>query len=133
MMCTTKWTVLLFVAVGLCEGLLPPRDANLHKLMSDRSTRTWAPKCSAGGRRLTAARPSLILNEQEQDEDGKAGGQPEMTKVGSKEYYRGFLETPVEVIRGDGIEQAVKLGLGAGGFLLVLTLAFLLGNGLIKI
>ncbi len=129
MTCAIRLTVLLFVAVGLCEGLLPPRAANLHKLTSEHSTSTWAPN------RLTATRSSVRLNEQAQDEGGKVGGQPELTKVGSKDYYRGFLETPVEQgtgIRGDGIEQAVKLGLGAGGFLLALTLAFLMGNGLIK-
>lgn len=128
MTCAIRLTVLLFVAVGLCEGLLPLRAANIHKLTSERSMSKCAPD------RLTAARSSVRLNEQAQDEDGKIGGQPELTKVGSKDYYRGFLETPVEVRnRGDGIEQAVKLGLGAGGFLLVLTLAFLVGNGLIKI
>lgn len=53
------------------------------------------------------------------------------TKVGSKEYYKGFLTTPVNESRGDGIEQAVKLGVGAAGFLLVLTFAFLKSNNII--
>lgn len=53
------------------------------------------------------------------------------TTVGSNEYYRGFLETPLEDVRGDGMEQALKLGAGTVGVVLALTLAFLASNGLL--
>src|SRR6056297_724738 len=50
------------------------------------------------------------------------------TTVGSNEYYRGFLETPLEDVRGDGMEQALKLGAGTVGVVAALTLAFLASN-----
>jgi hypothetical protein len=53
------------------------------------------------------------------------------TTVGSKEYYRGFLETPLEDVRGDGMEQALKLGAGTVGVVVALMLAFLASNGLL--
>lgn len=53
------------------------------------------------------------------------------TTVGSNEYYRGFLETPLEDVRGDGMEQALKLGAGTVGVVVALTVAFLASNGLL--
>jgi hypothetical protein len=55
-----------------------------------------------------------------------------LTKVGSKEYYKGFLVTPLEedtsIPRGDGLEQALKLGGAAGIGLVALVAAFLISN-----
>eukprot|EP00967_Tisochrysis_lutea_P060698 scaffold77673_cov32-Tisochrysis_lutea.AAC.2 len=53
------------------------------------------------------------------------------TQVGSKAYYQGFLSTPLEESRGDGTEQAIKLGLSTAGIVGVLTVAFLASNGLL--
>ena len=55
----------------------------------------------------------------------------ELTMVGSKAYYEGFLSTPLEETRGDGTDQAIKLAGGAVGVMGVLLLGFLASNGLL--
>ena len=52
-------------------------------------------------------------------------------KVGTKEYYIGFLETPLEDQRSDGLEQTLKLGGSVAGILVLLTFAFLKSNDLL--
>lgn len=58
-----------------------------------------------------------------------------MTMVGSTEYYKGFLQSPlnenVTSERGDGLEQAIKLGSSVSVALAALVLAFLESNGLL--
>jgi hypothetical protein len=66
--------------------------------------------------------------------DGDIGSDDQMTTVGSKEYYQGFFSSPLKdesvasSSRGDGVEQALKLGGSAMLFLTALTLAFLKSN-----
>lgn len=76
--------------------------------------------------------PSLVLKSGPDSEQGS-----DLTKVGSKEYYEGFLKSDLRddsvntSERGDGLEQALKLGLYTGGFLVLLVVGFLTSNGLL--
>ena len=60
---------------------------------------------------------------------------PEMTKLGSKAYYEGFLTQPIDenvtAERGDGTEQAVKFAASSFGVIAVLFLGFMASNGLL--
>ena len=60
---------------------------------------------------------------------------PELTKVGSKAYYEGFLTQPVDATvtkeRGDGTEQAAKFAASSFGVIAVLFLGFMASNGLL--
>ena len=52
--------------------------------------------------------------------------------VGSKEYYKGFLETDLSDDRSsDGLEQTLKLAGSASGILAVLFFLFLKSNNLV--
>lgn len=55
----------------------------------------------------------------------------ELTKVGSKEYYDGFIGSSLEdgKDRGDGLKQALSLAGYSTVVLSILTLAFLKSNG----
>ena len=61
-----------------------------------------------------------------------------LTQIGSKEYYEGFLKSDLRddsinnSERGDGLEQALKLGLYSAGVLGLLLLGFLASNGLLS-
>ena len=59
----------------------------------------------------------------------------QMTKVGSKAYYQGFLTQPVDENvtreRGDGTEQAVKFAASSFVVISFLLLGFMASNGLI--
>jgi hypothetical protein len=56
-------------------------------------------------------------------------------KVGSKEYLEGFISSPIlddsVAERGNGLEQALKLGGSVAAGLLVLFLGFMASNGLL--
>lgn len=60
---------------------------------------------------------------------------PELTKIGSKAYYKGFLTQPVDETvtaeRGDGTEQALKFAASSFGVIAVLFLGFMASNGLL--
>ena len=56
---------------------------------------------------------------------------PERTEVGSAEYYKGFVSTPIAESRGDGTEQAIKLGGGAVAIVGALLVGFMASNGLL--
>lgn len=53
--------------------------------------------------------------------------------MGSKEYYEGFLGSSIEdgVDRGDGLKQALSLGVYSTVFLALITALFLKSNGII--
>ncbi len=59
----------------------------------------------------------------------------EQVEVGTKEYYSGFLSSPIQdetvAERGSGLEQALKLGGGVVLVLLVFFAVFMASNGLI--
>lgn len=70
----------------------------------------------------------------------------QLTEIGSKDYYKGFFSSPLveqpgtsadnrarTSSRGDGVEQAIKLGGGVAVVLTLLTIVFLASNGLIKL
>ena len=67
--------------------------------------------------------------------DEPAGPPPGKTKVGSKQYYDGFLSSPlsesVTEERGDGTKQAISLAGGAVGLIGLLFLGFMASNGLL--
>ncbi len=68
---------------------------------------------------------SSLLRESEDDSEDKV-------KVGSKEYYKGFLESSLDEDtdpRGDGLKQALALAGNATILLALLTAAFLKSNG----
>ena len=56
---------------------------------------------------------------------------PTCVQVGSKAYYEGFLSTPLEENRGDGTEQAIKLGASTLGVVGLLFVGFMASNGLL--
>ena len=59
----------------------------------------------------------------------------EQVALGTQEYYKGFLSSPIQdetvAERGSGLEQALKLGGGVVVVLIVLVVGFLASNGLI--
>lgn len=59
----------------------------------------------------------------------------EQVEVGTKEYYSGFLSSPIQdetvAERGSGLEQALKLGGGVVLLLTALFVGFMASNGLI--
>ena len=70
-------------------------------------------------------------------EDETEGEEEGLTKVGSTEYYRGFFTSDLHdpsintIQRGDGLDQAIKLGSYTAVFLGVLVAAFLASNGVL--
>ena len=69
------------------------------------------------------------------EEQGGEGEEGEVL-VGSRDYYKGFLEQPLgeDLTERDpmgGLDQALKLGGGAAAFLSVLFLLFMKSNNLI--
>jgi hypothetical protein len=58
----------------------------------------------------------------------------EVVEVGTPAYYKGFLQSSLDGdanSRGDGVEQALKLGLASASLLAVLVLGFLASNNLL--
>ena len=74
------------------------------------------------------------LFETQQDDDANTQTE-EQVAVGTQEYYKGFLSSPIQdetvAERGSGLEQALKLGGGVIVVLVVLVVGFLASNGLI--
>ena len=62
----------------------------------------------------------------------RASSEDPEVKAGSKEYYKGFLESSLNENtnpRGDGLKQALALAGNATIILVILTAAFLKSNG----
>ena len=80
-------------------------------------------------RGLILKRTSSALASSTEPESSK---EEQLTKVGSKEYYEGFLGSSIEdgVDRGDGLKQAFALAGYSAVFLSILTLLFLKSNGI---
>lgn len=59
----------------------------------------------------------------------------EVVEVGTKEYYDGFISSPIQdetvAERGSGLEQALKLAGGVVVVLVVLVAGFMASNGLL--
>lgn len=81
-----------------------------------------------------------VQGESEGSVDIDTAQEKELTTVGSTDYYRGFVESPLNPTTGDddgdafrqeGLEQAIKLGAGATAVLAALFLGFMASNGLI--
>jgi len=77
--------------------------------------------------------PTLTRLLDRTDDGDEKEGQP--VEVGSKEYYSGFLSSPIQdetvAERGSGLEQALKLGGGVVLVLVVLLGGFMASNGLL--
>ena len=69
------------------------------------------------------------------DRDANDDKDDNTVKVGSKEYLEGFLSSPIQddsvAKRGNGLEQALKLGGSVAAGLVVLLLVFMASNGLL--
>jgi len=69
------------------------------------------------------------------DEAQPARKTEDEVEVGSKDYYGGFLSSPIQdetvAERGSGLEQALKLGGGAVVVLVALVVGFMASNGLL--
>jgi hypothetical protein len=109
------FTVLFTQSHAFCSILSPDRVivgvklVRLHNELSLRRT----------------SHSSSLLRESEDDSEDKV-------KVGSKEYYKGFLESSLDEDtdpRGDGLKQALALAGNATILLALLTAAFLKSNG----
>lgn len=74
-------------------------------------------------------------DDDDDDTNGQAAKTEEQVEVGTKEYYDGFLSSPIldETVaeRGSGLEQALKLGGGVVLVLIVLVAGFMASNGLL--
>ena len=74
---------------------------------------------------------SSLFDKRQREEEDEQG----QVEVGTKEYYGGFLSSPIQdetvAERGSGLEQALKLGGGVVVVLVVLVLGFMASNGLI--
>ena len=85
----------------------------------------------------TSTSSSLLLSSKRPPVGEEEGKEAELTKVGSTEYYKGFFTSDLQDSsintsqRGDGLDQAIKIGAYTAGFLVVLVLGFLASNGLL--
>mmetsp|Transcript_813 Transcript_813/g.1462 ORF Transcript_813/g.1462 Transcript_813/m.1462 type:complete len:131 (-) Transcript_813:44-436(-) len=87
---------------------------------------------------LHLRKPSMSLHALDGDDE-----KYDRVEVGSKEYYKGFIESPLKPAEGgldevdgdrfrqEGLEQALKLGGGATAVLALLFLGFMGSNGLL--
>ena len=114
--------LLVLAATAQTSALLRSPTLSLARLRA--SSLTAACGSSRRARNLRACDVDPQSDVRSDPPDGK-------TTVGSKAYYQGFLETPLEEVRGDGMEQAVKLAAGTAAVVGGLTLAFLASNGLV--
>ena len=103
----------------------------IEAFQSPRKThsRTIPISCSSVSRSPLSTIGTRLFGE-EQDGDAE-----EQVEVGTKEYYSGFLSSPIEdetvAERGSGLEQALKLGGGAVLLLTALFVGFMASNGLL--
>ena len=85
----------------------------------------------------TSTSSSLLLSSKRPPVGEEEGKEAELTEVGSTEYYKGFFTSDLQDSsintsqRGDGLDQAIKIGAYTAGFLVVLVLGFLASNGLL--
>ena len=94
------------------------------------STTNFPPFVGSGTKRM-----GTRLFDKQQDNDDEETKSEEQVEVGTKDYYSGFLSSPIQdetvAERGSGLEQALKLGGGVVAVLVVLVAGFLASNGLI--
>eukprot|EP00532_Pseudo-nitzschia_australis_P007662 CAMPEP_0168176102 /NCGR_PEP_ID=MMETSP0139_2-20121125/7569_1 /TAXON_ID=44445 /ORGANISM="Pseudo-nitzschia australis, Strain 10249 10 AB" /LENGTH=103 /DNA_ID=CAMNT_0008094719 /DNA_START=257 /DNA_END=568 /DNA_ORIENTATION=- len=91
------------------------------------TTMGFFPIASIGTEATTIKKSTRLFNKQADDD--------ETVEVGTKEYYSGFLASPIQdetvAERGSGLEQALKLAGGVVVLLVVLVAGFLASNGLL--
>ena len=137
----------LWIACGivLCLQLVPGIDAFQFRVPNNDSVgtktrmRTYAssatttmdflPIASIGTEALTIRKSTRLFDKQPDDNND------ETVEVGTKEYYSGFLASPIQdetvAERGSGLEQALKLAGGVVVLLVVLVAGFLASNDLL--
>jgi hypothetical protein len=152
--CCSHW---LLIACAIVNNLqcLPAIEAfqGAHQHTGCRARRKIPNFCSVGS---TARFPPLVASgtkpmqgttrlfdkqqdggddDDDDDTNGQAAKTEEQVEVGTKEYYDGFLSSPIldETVaeRGSGLEQALKLGGGVVLVLIVLVAGFMASNGLL--
>lgn len=96
---------------------------------------THSPPFVASGTTRTRTR---LFDKQDNNDDNtsdQASETEEQVEVGTKEYYNGFLSSPIQdetvAERGSGLEQALKLGGGVILVLIALVAGFMASNGLL--
>jgi len=86
------------------------------------------------------SKPDSSSDDDTDDTSSSSPSPSDLTKVGSKEYYGGFLSSPLkpdatdadsDQFRQEGLEQAIKLAGGSTVFIGAAFLAFMRSNGLI--
>mmetsp|Transcript_24584 Transcript_24584/g.67857 ORF Transcript_24584/g.67857 Transcript_24584/m.67857 type:complete len:126 (+) Transcript_24584:175-552(+) len=115
-----------FCGVILCLQLVPEVDAFSigNPSLCAASSRASFSATSKRGRAALFDKPP-----------GNDSNDDEVVEVGTKEYYSGFLSSPIQdetvAERGTGLEQALKLAGGVVLLLVVLVAGFMASNGLL--
>lgn len=103
------------------------RNVNVQAFQSARPIHSTSISVSVFSSEWKRKKTALFDAPQESEE--------EKVEVGTKEYYDGFLSSPIQdetvAERGSGLEQALKLGGGFALVLAVLFVGFMASNGLL--
>lgn len=127
----TRFTLLALVGFALASAsAYQPSPLSSRAPLRRLTARRNEPNSVSDGPPLSDADSAALARMAERsDEDA--------TTVGSAEYYKGFVESPIQddgLPERDplgGLEQALKLGAGATGVLGLLTVGFMASNGLL--
>lgn len=106
------------------------RTTRIPTDFSTGSATNFPPFVGSGTKRM-----GTRLFDKQQDNDDEETKAEDQVEVRTKDYYSGFLSSPIQdetvAERGSGLEQALKLGGGVVVVLVVLVAGFLVSNGLI--
>ena len=136
MMMMMMMTTTMMIVVALC--IFPVLEA--FEVSYHHSTKATCPLLFSVRRKeqrgINTCLFDKIIRDDDNDNDDKIIMEEEtVVEVGTKEYYTGFLSSPIQdetvAERGNGLEQALKLGGGVLVVLAVLVVAFLASNDLI--
>ena len=113
--------------------LFVPSSCYIHRVSSKTPLQRSRP-VSSSSFLVVYSKKSPTAKEEEKK---RAKEEAELTQIGSKAYYKGFFTSDLQDSsintsqRGDGLDQALKIGSYTAVFLGVLVVAFLASNGLI--
>ena len=127
--------LLALIIILVVLNLFAPSNCYIHRISSSTSTllqRSRILEPSSSFLVFSSKTPPAVKEEEKGIEE-----KGERVQVGSEAYYKGFFSSDLKDPsintnqRGDGLDQAFKLGSYTAVFLSVLLLAFLASNGLI--